>query len=111
MLALERTVWAGQFGHRASVPWRGEERWGGRWPWVTGPLPAARKQEIIKITEQLIEAVNSGDFEAYAKICDPGLTSFEPEALGNLVEGMDFHSVDGQCSGQAHPGEDACEKL
>ncbi|XP_036952875.1 calcium/calmodulin-dependent protein kinase (CaM kinase) II beta 1 isoform X15 [Acanthopagrus latus] len=50
-----------------------------------------RKQEIIKITEQLIEAVNNGDFEAYAKICDPGLTSFEPEALGNLVEGMDFH--------------------
>ncbi|XP_028980580.1 calcium/calmodulin-dependent protein kinase (CaM kinase) II beta 1 isoform X22 [Esox lucius] len=67
----------------------------------TSPLPPAspsslsltsqtRKQEIIKITEQLIEAVNNGDFEAYAKICDPGLTSFEPEALGNLVEGMDF---------------------
>ncbi|XP_047425713.1 calcium/calmodulin-dependent protein kinase type II subunit beta isoform X2 [Mugil cephalus] len=51
----------------------------------------ARKQEIIKITEQLIEAINNGDFEAYAKICDPGLTSFEPEGLGNLVEGMDFH--------------------
>ncbi|XP_026066602.1 calcium/calmodulin-dependent protein kinase type II subunit beta-like isoform X19 [Carassius auratus] len=51
----------------------------------------ARKQEIIKITEQLIEAINNGDFEAYAKICDPGLTCFEPEALGNLVEGMDFH--------------------
>uniref|UniRef100_W5N6B1 calcium/calmodulin-dependent protein kinase n=1 Tax=Lepisosteus oculatus TaxID=7918 RepID=W5N6B1_LEPOC len=51
----------------------------------------ARKQEIIKVTEQLIEAINSGDFEAYTKICDPGLTSFEPEALGNLVEGTDFH--------------------
>ncbi|XP_001338677.4 calcium/calmodulin-dependent protein kinase type II subunit beta isoform X5 [Danio rerio] len=51
----------------------------------------ARKQEIIKITEQLIEGLNNGDFEAYAKMCDPGLTSFEPEALGNLVEGMDFH--------------------
>ncbi|XP_069466766.1 calcium/calmodulin-dependent protein kinase type II subunit gamma isoform X16 [Ambystoma mexicanum] len=50
-----------------------------------------RKQEIIKITEQLIEAINNGDFDAYTKICDPGLTSFEPEALGNLVEGMDFH--------------------
>ncbi|XP_030407710.1 calcium/calmodulin-dependent protein kinase type II subunit beta isoform X3 [Gopherus evgoodei] len=61
-------------------------------PAVTNPLPPlSRKQEIIKITEQLIEAVNNGDFEAYAKICDPGLTSFEPEALGNLVEGMDFH--------------------
>ncbi|XP_051940506.1 calcium/calmodulin-dependent protein kinase type II delta 2 chain isoform X5 [Hippocampus zosterae] len=51
----------------------------------------ARKQEIIKVTEQLIESINNGDFEAYAKICDPGLTSFEPEALGNLVEGHDFH--------------------
>ncbi|XP_051897059.1 calcium/calmodulin-dependent protein kinase type II subunit beta isoform X7 [Pristis pectinata] len=55
------------------------------------PPVLSRKQEIIKLTEQLIEAINNGDFEAYAKICDPGLTSFEPEALGNLVEGMDFH--------------------
>uniref|UniRef100_A0A3Q0SC47 calcium/calmodulin-dependent protein kinase n=1 Tax=Amphilophus citrinellus TaxID=61819 RepID=A0A3Q0SC47_AMPCI len=57
------------------------------------PFPhcKTRKQEIIKVTEQLIESINNGDFEAYAKICDPGLTSFEPEALGNLVEGHDFH--------------------
>uniref|UniRef100_A0A673HJC1 calcium/calmodulin-dependent protein kinase n=1 Tax=Sinocyclocheilus rhinocerous TaxID=307959 RepID=A0A673HJC1_9TELE len=52
---------------------------------------SARKQDIIKVTEQLIESINNGDFESYAKICDPGLTSFEPEALGNLVEGHDFH--------------------
>uniref|UniRef100_A0A673KIS8 calcium/calmodulin-dependent protein kinase n=1 Tax=Sinocyclocheilus rhinocerous TaxID=307959 RepID=A0A673KIS8_9TELE len=58
---------------------------------VSRNFSVARKQEIIKITEQLIEAVNNGDFEAYTRICDPGLTSFEPEALGNLVEGMDFH--------------------
>lgn len=38
----------------------------GALPAVTVPVPAARKQEIIKITEQLIEAVNNGDFEAYA---------------------------------------------
>ncbi|XP_072292527.1 calcium/calmodulin-dependent protein kinase type II delta chain isoform X12 [Eucyclogobius newberryi] len=54
-------------------------------------INTTRKQEIIKMTEQLIEAINNGDFEAYTRICDPGLTSFEPEALGNLVEGMDFH--------------------
>lgn len=24
-------------------------------------------------------------------MCDPGMTAFEPEALGNLVEGLDFH--------------------
>ncbi|XP_018376346.1 PREDICTED: calcium/calmodulin-dependent protein kinase type II alpha chain isoform X12 [Trachymyrmex cornetzi] len=53
--------------------------------------PTARRQEIIKMTEQLIESINTGDFEAYTKICDPHLTAFEPEALGNLVEGMDFH--------------------
>ncbi|XP_044736603.1 calcium/calmodulin-dependent protein kinase type II alpha chain isoform X7 [Chrysoperla carnea] len=51
----------------------------------------ARRQEIIKMTEQLIEAINTGDYEAYTKICDPHLTAFEPEAMGNLVEGMDFH--------------------
>ncbi|XP_043560152.1 calcium/calmodulin-dependent protein kinase type II subunit alpha-like [Chiloscyllium plagiosum] len=50
-----------------------------------------RKQEIIKATEQLIEAISNGDFEAYTKMCDPGVTAFEPEALGNLVEGLDFH--------------------
>lgn len=25
----------------------------------------ARKQEVIKLTEQLVEAVNSGDYEGY----------------------------------------------
>ncbi|XP_058801246.1 calcium/calmodulin-dependent protein kinase type II alpha chain isoform X12 [Phymastichus coffea] len=52
---------------------------------------SARRQEIIKMTEQLIESINTGDFEAYTKICDPHLTAFEPEALGNLIEGMEFH--------------------
>lgn len=32
--------------------------------WIFPPL-TVRKQEIIKITEQLIEAINNGDFEAY----------------------------------------------
>ncbi|XP_069171831.1 calcium/calmodulin-dependent protein kinase type II alpha chain isoform X3 [Procambarus clarkii] len=50
-----------------------------------------RKQEIIKATEQLIDCINGGDFEGYTKICDTHLTSFEPEALGNLVEGLEFH--------------------
>ncbi|KAF5296043.1 hypothetical protein FQA39_LY12665 [Lamprigera yunnana] len=57
----------------------------------TNSQTSARRQEIIKMTEQLIEAINTGDFEAYTKICDPHLTAFEPEAMGNLVEGMDFH--------------------
>ncbi|XP_051165214.1 calcium/calmodulin-dependent protein kinase type II alpha chain isoform X2 [Leptopilina boulardi] len=57
----------------------------------TNSQSSARRQEIIKMTEQLIESINTGDYEAYTKICDPHLTAFEPEALGNLVEGMEFH--------------------
>uniref|UniRef100_A0A8C7XFG1 calcium/calmodulin-dependent protein kinase n=1 Tax=Oryzias sinensis TaxID=183150 RepID=A0A8C7XFG1_9TELE len=52
---------------------------------------SVKKQDIIKVTEQLIEAISNGDFESYTKMCDPAVTAFEPEALGNLVEGLDFH--------------------
>uniref|UniRef100_I3KMZ7 calcium/calmodulin-dependent protein kinase n=1 Tax=Oreochromis niloticus TaxID=8128 RepID=I3KMZ7_ORENI len=55
------------------------------------PTQWGRKQDIIKVTEQLIEAISNGDFESYTKMCDPAVTAFEPEALGNLVEGLDFH--------------------
>lgn len=34
-------------------------------------LLLARKQEIIKVTEQLIEAINNGDFEAYTWVVAP----------------------------------------
>ncbi|XP_078318964.1 calcium/calmodulin-dependent protein kinase type II delta chain-like isoform X8 [Crassostrea virginica] len=51
----------------------------------------SRKQEIIKLTEQLIAAITSGNYEDYTKFVDPGLTCFEPQTLGNLIVGMDFH--------------------
>ncbi|NWH45579.1 KCC2B kinase, partial [Fregata magnificens] len=52
---------------------------------------AARKQEIIKITEQLIEAVNNGDFEAYACLTCPCL----PACClpGNLVHPLPFSAL------------------
>lgn len=39
----------------------------------------------------LSHATSAPFLPSLRRICDPGLTSFEPEALGNLVEGMDFH--------------------
>uniref|UniRef100_A0A1I8HXB1 Protein kinase domain-containing protein n=1 Tax=Macrostomum lignano TaxID=282301 RepID=A0A1I8HXB1_9PLAT len=50
-----------------------------------------RKQEIIKVTEQLLQAIASSDFDTYSKLSDPQITAFEPEAFGNLIEGLDFH--------------------
>lgn len=48
---------------------------------------------IIKLTENLVDAIDSGDFEKYRKLCAPTMTAFEPESLGNLIEGTDFHRL------------------
>jgi calcium/calmodulin-dependent protein kinase (CaM kinase) II len=50
-----------------------------------------QEEEIINITQKLIETINKGDYEGYTNICDNNLTAFEPESLGNIVEGMEFH--------------------
>ncbi|CAD5123598.1 DgyrCDS11928 [Dimorphilus gyrociliatus] len=39
----------------------------------------------------LLSAINNADYSEYAKYVDPQLTCFEPEACGNLIEGMEFH--------------------
>lgn len=52
---------------------------------------AAREQEIIKLTQQLIAAITMGEYKTYAKLCGDRMTCFEPESKGNLVEGLDFH--------------------
>ena len=49
------------------------------------------RDAILSRTQQLLVAITAGDWDAYAEICDPTLTCFEPEALGNLVDGLDFH--------------------
>ncbi len=49
------------------------------------------REEILDLTQRLLMAVTSGDWESYEQLCDPSITSFEPEAMGNLVDGLDFH--------------------
>lgn len=48
-------------------------------------------QELLELNQRLLDAIASGDWETYEGLCDPTLTCFEPEARGNLVEGMEFH--------------------
>jgi calcium/calmodulin-dependent protein kinase (CaM kinase) II len=48
-------------------------------------------QELIELSQRLLASIASADWDAYASLCDPSLTAVEPEALGQLVEGMEFH--------------------
>ena len=47
--------------------------------------------ELIAVNQKLLDAIAQGDWATYSELCDPSLTCFEPEALGHLVHGMDFH--------------------
>jgi calcium/calmodulin-dependent protein kinase (CaM kinase) II len=54
-------------------------------------MPTAAESEIIEITQQLLDSIGTGDWKKYEQLCDPSLTAYEPEAIGQLVEGMKFH--------------------
>uniref|UniRef100_A0A6G1SQM5 calcium/calmodulin-dependent protein kinase n=1 Tax=Aceria tosichella TaxID=561515 RepID=A0A6G1SQM5_9ACAR len=54
---------------------------------------SSRINLIIKLTEQLLDTIDNGDFEKYKRLCAPSITAFEPETLGNLIEGTDFHKL------------------
>ena len=48
-------------------------------------------QEILNLTQQLLDSIATADWDTYATLCDPSLSAFEPETRGCLVEGMEFH--------------------
>jgi hypothetical protein len=48
-------------------------------------------QELLHLTRRLLDAIAAGDWAVYAELCDESLTAFEPEAMGQLVQGLDFH--------------------
>ena len=53
-------------------------------------MPAA-EDELLKLSRQLLTAIDSGDWSTYVSLCDESITCFEPEALGHLVDGLPFH--------------------
>ena len=56
-------------------------------------MNASTAETLTRITKQLLDAIDTGDWEAYQDFCDPTLSAFEPEATGHMVEGMDFHET------------------
>jgi len=47
--------------------------------------------EILHLTEQLLDAIGNGDWDTYETLCTDDLSCFEPEARGHLVHGLPFH--------------------
>jgi calcium/calmodulin-dependent protein kinase (CaM kinase) II len=54
-------------------------------------MSATIESQLLDLTRQLLRTIAEKNWDAYAALCDPSLTCFEPEAMGQLVEGMDFH--------------------
>ena len=55
------------------------------------PVPDSITQELLDLNQRLLESIAKADWDAYQELCDPSLTAFEPEAMGQLVNGLDFH--------------------
>jgi calcium/calmodulin-dependent protein kinase (CaM kinase) II len=47
--------------------------------------------ELLELNQRLLDSIAKGDWATYQELCDPSLTAFEPEAMGQMVEGLDFH--------------------
>jgi len=47
--------------------------------------------ELLDLNQRVLDSIASADWPTYQDLCDPTLTAFEPEAAGNLVEGIEFH--------------------
>ena len=48
-------------------------------------------QELLRLNQRLLDGIATADWATYQELCDPSLTAFEPEAMGQLVEGLAFH--------------------
>ncbi|XP_070545102.1 calcium/calmodulin-dependent protein kinase type II subunit delta-like [Ptychodera flava] len=49
------------------------------------------KEEIIRITKEMLHAIDHRDFNTYRNMTVNYLSCFEPQTKGQLVEGLDFH--------------------
>ncbi|MGA2067880.1 MAG: DUF4440 domain-containing protein [Thermoguttaceae bacterium] len=65
--------------------------------------PPSDADELLILSERLLESISKRDWETYAELCDPELTAFEPEARGALVHGLAFHRFYFEQVGPAGP--------
>lgn len=66
-------------------------------------MAEATSDELLRLNQRLLESIACGDWATYTELCDPSLTAFEPEAVGQLVQGLEFHRFYFQLGGAKEP--------
>ncbi len=59
--------------------------------------------EILTLNQKLLDSIDRQDWKTYSALCDPTLSAYEPEALGQLVVGLPFHEFYFKLEGSGRP--------
>jgi ketosteroid isomerase-like protein len=76
---------------------------------IVGPFPGIMAmadpivRELLQLTQRLLDSIAAADWNTYQELSDPALTAFEPEARGQLVEGLPFHQFYFQLGSSTRP--------
>ncbi len=54
-------------------------------------MPDSVESQLLQLNQRLLDSILQADWNSYQQLCHPSLTAFEPEARGQLVEGLAFH--------------------
>ena len=54
-------------------------------------MAVATADHLLALTRKLLESIVAGDWKTYTSLVAYDITCFEPEARGQLVEGLPFH--------------------
>mmetsp|Transcript_16783 Transcript_16783/g.48750 ORF Transcript_16783/g.48750 Transcript_16783/m.48750 type:complete len:217 (-) Transcript_16783:24-674(-) len=52
---------------------------------------ALTDSDLVELNQGLLDAIAKSDWDTYAALVAPDLSCLEPEAKGQVVEGLDFH--------------------
>jgi calcium/calmodulin-dependent protein kinase (CaM kinase) II len=66
-------------------------------------MTEAPERLLLELSQRLLDCIAARDWKTYEHLCDPSLTAFEPEARGQLVEGLAFHKFYFDLGGSSGP--------